>query len=143
MKQLANLVHKQLKPLYRKRGGAVADVLFHWRQILPDFVNEATPTKLNRGVLTIATSSAAVAQQLQLMQMQILANCGMVLGADMVVRLKFENAYFTPARAPEKPQHVENKQGAQVVDASPVTREDLRASLRNLERVVKPARTPK
>jgi hypothetical protein len=125
-------VHKQLKPAYRKRGGAVADVLLHWGQIVPEWSTEAVPIKLYRGVLTLATSSASVAQQLELMQQQILDNCRDVLGPDMVVRLKFENAYFTPEKLQKAKAKTQEISAEMPEKSKGVTREDLRASLRSL-----------
>ncbi len=98
---IAGLLAPVLRPAYRRRAPAAAQLLADWPQLAgPDLAARAAPVKFAGGTLTLACTGP-MAMELQLLAPQIIARLNLGLGHAMVERLRFiqQAPPTTPARA--------------------------------------------
>ncbi len=99
---VASLVPGLVRPAFRRRAPATAQVLADWPVIVgPSMAAETVPRKLFAGTLAIGCSGP-MALELQHLSSQLMARINNHLGRVVVTRLRFVQE-GVPA-APEKPQ---------------------------------------
>ena len=99
---IAGLLAPVVRPAFRKRAPAAAQLLADWPQLAgPDLAARAAPVKFAGGTLTLACTGP-VAMELQLLGPQIMSRLNLALGHAMIERLRFvQQTPSTPApRAP-------------------------------------------
>jgi hypothetical protein len=108
---IAGLLATVVRPAFKRRAPAAAQLLADWRQLAgAELAARAAPVKFAGGTLTLACTGPD-AMELQLLAPQILARLNLALGQNLVERLRFVQAapvLATPAprltlRAPIPP----------------------------------------
>jgi hypothetical protein len=98
---LAALVPPLLRPAFRRRAPATAQVLADWEAIVgPGFAAMTTPLRLSGGTLAIGCTGT-VAMELQHQSNELRGRVNAHLGQIVVVRLRF--AQVAPAARPASP----------------------------------------
>jgi hypothetical protein len=86
---IAGLLGPVVRPAFRKRAPAAAQLLADWPQLAgPDLAARAAPVKFAGGTLTLACTGP-VAMELQLLAPQIMSRLNLSLGHAMIERLRF------------------------------------------------------
>jgi hypothetical protein len=86
---IAGLLAPVVRPAFRKRAPAAANLLADWPQLAgPDLAARAAPVKFAGGTLTLACTGP-MAMELQLLAPQIMARLNLSLGHAMIERLRF------------------------------------------------------
>ena len=94
---IAGLVGPLVRPAFRRRAPAAAQLLADWSQLAgADLSARAAAVKFAGGTLTLACT-APTAMELQLLAPQIIARLNLALGQTMIERLRFVQQ--TPAVA--------------------------------------------
>lgn len=97
---LSALVPALVKPAFRRRAPATAQVLADWDIIVgPAIAAIATPLRLSAGTLSVGCSGP-VAMELQHLTNSLLGRINAHLGQVAVVRLRFVQSASRPAAAP-------------------------------------------
>ena len=105
---IAGLLAPVLRPAYKRRAPAAANLLADWEEIAgPGLAARAAPIKFAGGTLTLACSGP-VAMELQLLGPQIIERLNQALGHGMIERLRFQQstpraAAAAPPSRPESP----------------------------------------
>jgi hypothetical protein len=86
---IAGLLAPVLRPAFRRRAPAAAQLLADWPQLAgPELSRRAAPVKFAGGTLTLACTGPT-AMELQLLGPQIIARLNLALGHAMIERLRF------------------------------------------------------
>jgi hypothetical protein len=86
---IAGLLAPVLRPAFRRRAPAAAQLLADWPQLAgPELSRRAAPVKFAGGTLTLACTGPT-AMELQLLGPQIIARLNLALGHNMIERLRF------------------------------------------------------
>jgi hypothetical protein len=95
---IAGLVAPLVRPAFRRRAPAAAQLLADWSQLAgADLSARAAAVKFAGGTLTLACTGP-VAMELQLLAPQIIARLNLALGQSMIERLRFvQQVPATPA----------------------------------------------
>jgi len=94
---IAGLVAPLVRPAFRRRAPAAAQLLADWSQLAgPELSAQAAAIKFAGGTLTLACTGPS-AMELQLLSPQIIARLNLALGQNMIERLRFVQQ--TPAAA--------------------------------------------
>jgi hypothetical protein len=89
VKGIAGLLAPVVRPAFRRRAPAAAQLLADWPQLAgPELSTRAAPVKFAGGTLTLACTGP-MAMELQLLGPQIIARLNLSLGHAMVERLRF------------------------------------------------------
>ena len=97
---IAALLAPVLRPVYRKRAPAAAQLLADWPVLAgPELAARAGPVKFAAGTLTLACTGP-VAMQLQLSAPAIIQRLNLGLGSAMVERLRFVQQAAAAPSAP-------------------------------------------
>lgn len=100
-KGIAALIAPVVRPAFRRRAPAAAQLLADWDEIAGvELAARAAPVKFAGGTLTLACTGPT-AMELQLLSPQIIERLNMSLGHEMVERLRFvqETPVLTPRPA--------------------------------------------
>ncbi len=99
-RQLSALVPALVRPAFRTRAPATAQVLADWEVIVgPAIAAVTTPRKLFAGTLAIACSGP-MAMELQHLSEQLIARINAHLGRVAVTRLRFSQEHLVPPVLP-------------------------------------------
>jgi hypothetical protein len=86
---IAALLAPVVRPVFRKRAPAAAQLLADWRQLAgPELHARAAPMKFAGGTLTLGCTGPT-AMELQMMEAQIIERLNLALGQKLVERLRF------------------------------------------------------
>jgi len=86
---IAGLLAPVLRPAFRRRAPAAAQLLADWPQLAgPELSRRAAPVKFAGGTLTLACTGPT-AMELQLLGPQIISRLNLALGHNMIERLRF------------------------------------------------------
>ncbi len=100
-RQLSALVPALVRPAFRNRAPATAQVLADWEAIVgPAIAAVTTPRKLFAGALAIACTGP-MALELQHLSEQLMARINAHLGRVAVTRLRFIQEHLTPPILPK------------------------------------------
>jgi hypothetical protein len=104
LRGIAALLAPVLRPAFRKRAPAAAQLLADWPTLAgPDISARAVPVKFAAGTLTLACSGPT-AMELQLSAQPLISRLNLGLGNAMVERLRFvQNSPGIIAPIPQKP----------------------------------------
>ena len=103
-RQISALVPGLVRPAFRARAPATAQVLADWEAIVgPAIAAVTTPRKLFSGALTIACSGP-MALELQHLSEQLMARINAHLGRITVTRLRLVQDFAAPAPPPLRPR---------------------------------------
>ncbi len=98
---IAALLAPVVRPVFRKRAPAAAQLLADWRQLAgPELFARTAPVKFAGGTLTLGCTGPT-AMELQMMESQIIERLNLALGQKLVERLRFVQQ--TPSIAPPHP----------------------------------------
>jgi hypothetical protein len=107
---IAALLAPVVRPAFRKRAPAAAQLLADWRQLAgSELYAHATPLKFAGGTLTLGCTGPT-AMELQMTQAQIIERLNLALGQKLVERLRFLQqtpSIATPSRARLAPAAIE------------------------------------
>ena len=104
---LSALVPPLIRPAFRKRAPAAAQVLADWPAIIgPALAAVTEPRRLTAGTLTLACSGP-MALELQHLSDQVLQRVNAYLGKPLVLRLRFVQAPPPTRPRPVKPRRVQ------------------------------------
>lgn len=101
---IAGLLAPVLRPAFRRRAPAAAQLLADWPQLAgADLTSRAVPVKFAGGTLTLGCTGPT-AMELQMLEPQIIARLNLALGQNMVERLRFvQQVPRPPATPPARP----------------------------------------
>lgn len=104
---IAALLAPVLRPAFRKRAPAAAQLLADWQTLAgPELSARAAPIKFAAGTLTLACTGPT-AMELQLNAQALISRLNLGLGNAMVERLRFvQQAPGITAPSPKKPSRV-------------------------------------
>jgi hypothetical protein len=131
---LGALVPSVVRPAYRKRAPATAQVLIDWEAIVgPAIAAVTTPRRLFSGTLTIACAGP-VAMELQHLADVLMARINAHLGHVAVTRLRFVQDMQPPPPAPPPPSAaaVQAARGAAEAAVAGLPQDRLRDALARL-----------
>jgi hypothetical protein len=98
---IAALLAPVVRPTFRKRAPAAAQLLADWRQLAgPELYARAAPMKFAGGTLTLGCTGPT-AMELQMAEAQIIERLNLALGQKLVERLRFQQQ--TPSIAASRP----------------------------------------
>jgi hypothetical protein len=98
---IAALLAPVVRPVFRKRAPAAAQLLADWRQIAgPELFASTAPVKFAGGTLTLGCTGPT-AMELQMVEAQIIERLNLALGQKLVERLRFTQQ--APSIAPPHP----------------------------------------
>ena len=104
---IAGLLGPILRPAFKRRAPAAAQLLADWQQLAgPDLNARAAPVKFAGGTLTLACTGPT-AMELQLLAPQIIARLNLTLGHAMIERLRFVQQ--TPNISAPRPARLASK----------------------------------
>jgi hypothetical protein len=133
-RQVGALLPALVRPAFRNRAPATAQVLADWEAIVgPALASTTTPRRLSSGTLAIACAGP-VAMELQHLSEQLMARINGHLGRVVVSRLRFVQDVppALPAARPPRPQAV----AAARLAVAGLPEGELRDALESLGRVV-------
>ena len=130
---ISALVPALVRPAFRKRSPAAAQVMADWDQIVgPALAAVSQPRKLFSGTLAIACTGP-MAMELQHLSVELIARINAYLGQVTVTRLRFvQDLHAAPARPPPPRRAIEAAHKATESIADP----ELRAALEKLGQYV-------
>ena len=108
-----------LRPAFRKRAPATAQLLSDWDAIMgPALAAVSVPRKLFSGSLTIACSGP-IAMELQHLAPQIIERINVHFGQPLVTRLRFAQDIAPPKPPPPRPSPKATEAARQAVQSLP------------------------
>lgn len=103
---IAALLAPVVRPVFRKRAPAAAQLLADWRQLAgPELYARTTPLKFAGGTLTLGCTGPT-AMELQMAEAQIIERLNLALGQKLVERLRFLQQ--APRSAAQRPARLAN-----------------------------------
>jgi hypothetical protein len=135
---ISALLAPVLRPTWRKRSPATAQILADWHNIVgPAIARDTTPRRLAAGTLVIACNGP-VAMELQHLSDALIARINTHVGNRVVLRLRFQQDSVETDRPPPAPRPPPSAKALQAVENAVADLPDgpLRAALAALGRSV-------